>query len=152
MKPPLPTRHQPLRHPLRMHCPRKREPTKRTCPERNRSLHFCNARKTRETRVGHALDVGALGLLILSPVGPGDGPGEVRDGDDEEAVGAQVSHRTYRRKKKKKPETKGRTHLLDVSKIPAMALYHARKAAMRPKKPPVLMMGGFGELVSSRCR
>lgn len=35
-------------------------------------------------------------------------------------------------------------YLLEVSRIPAKALYHAKKAAKRPKKPPALMTGVFG--------
>lgn len=36
--------------------------------------------------------------------------------------------------------------------MPAKALYQAVNAARRPKKPPALMMGGFGWPVESRWR
>lgn len=36
------------------------------------------------------------------------------------------------------------SHLLEVSAIPATALYQARNAAMSPNQPPALMMGTLG--------
>lgn len=35
-------------------------------------------------------------------------------------------------------------YLFESSAIPARALYHAMKAANKPKKPPALMTGSFG--------
>lgn len=55
-------------------------------------------------------------------------PGEVGNGDDEEAV-VHVSKMT-RRSRDLNLEM---THLLELSAIPARALYQARKAANRPK-------------------
>ena len=45
-----------------------------------------------------------------------------------------------------------RPHLLESSTIPASALYHARNEVSSPKKPPALMMGGFGASSLLRCR
>ena len=42
------------------------------------------------------------------------------------------------------------TNLFESSAIPANALYQARKAARIAKKPPALMMGGFGMPMASR--
>jgi hypothetical protein len=60
-------------------------------------------------------------------------PGEVSHGDDEEAVKKESAHKSqawYRESK---------TDLLELSAIPASALYQAAKAAMRPKAPPATM-------------
>lgn len=66
----------------------------------------------------------------------------MRDGDDEEAVTSHVSRGAT---DAKMMIANGRmTYLLLSSAIPARALYHAVKAASRPKKPPALMIGGFG--------
>lgn len=75
-----------------------------------------------------------------------DRPRKMGDGDHEEAlrlgnqpVLADVS-------------TMEIPHLFESSAMPAKALYHAMKAARRPKKPPALMMGGFGAPALLRCR
>ena len=79
---------------------------------------------------------------------PGDGPGEVRNGDDEEAVNTGKISTCYWNEKHQERWA----HLLESSRIPAKALYHAVNAASRPKNPPALMIGGFGTPLGLRCR
>lgn len=45
-----------------------------------------------------------------------------------------------------------KAYLFESSAIPAKALYQARNAASNAKKPPALMIGGFGAPMASRCR
>ena len=42
--------------------------------------------------------------------------------------------------------------LLESSRIPARALYHAKKAANRPNTPPALMQPDWGVPAASCCR
>ena len=45
-----------------------------------------------------------------------------------------------------------KAYLFESSAIPARALYQAKNAASRAKKPPALMIGVFGAPMASRCR
>lgn len=56
-------------------------------------------------------------------------PGEMSNGNNEEATTLLVNAWFVLEI----------TNLLELSAIPARALYHARKAAMRPKAPPAMM-------------
>lgn len=44
------------------------------------------------------------------------------------------------------------TDLFDSSNIPARAQYHAANADSKLKKPAVLIIGGFGPPLASRCK
>lgn len=91
------------------------------------------------------LDSRCLGLP--PPLLAGVGPREVGDRNDEEAgLRCQLPF------DRSDCMNICRTYLLDVSRIPAKALYHAKKAAKRPKKPPALMTGGLGFPTAPRWR
>lgn len=49
-------------------------------------------------------------------------------------------------------QTEKKANLFESSAIPAKALYQAKNAASSAKKPPALMIGGFGAPMASRCR
>jgi hypothetical protein len=62
------------------------------------------------------------GVVLLSKLTRLVRPREVEDGDGDEAERVNAKHGTL-----------GITYLLDVSAIPAKALYQAKKAARRPQ-------------------
>ena len=68
----------------------------------------------------------------------------MRYGDDEEAVPCQLMFRCWM--------DEAKAYLFESSAIPANALYQAKNAASRAKKPPALMIGVFGFPAASRCR
>jgi hypothetical protein len=78
------------------------------------------------------------------------GPGEVCDGDDEEAVrdksDVSISGNHYRETMESKIAVwkLERTYLFEVLAMPARALYQARKAVMRPKTPPAIVRPWLG--------
>ena len=69
------------------------------------------------------------------------GPGEVGDGDDEEAVYLMLANGID------KCEVE-MTYLFELSAIPASALYQARNAAIRPNAPPATIHPSCGALPS----
>lgn len=68
-------------------------------------------------------------------------PGEVCDGDDEEAVMLRLAFVIIMHMMRM-------MYLFELSAIPASALYQARKAAMRPKAPPATIHPDCGCLPS----